>query len=200
MMEEFTIKQISEYLEVSKPTAQKIADRLQVKPIRIDNTNCRFYNLEDTERIIADRKPDFDFAVLRKDQNETAKPQNEAQSFAQSTEKLQNETANPEDNIEEKSEETEKPQNSNSVNELELLRQTVAIIEKQLEEKDKQLQVKDKQIQDLSDRLAEAMQLTGRQQYITAADKASGLLETDSKEVVEEQPPKKSFWKRLFRL
>lgn len=53
-------------------------------------------------------------------------------------------------------------------------------MQKQLEEKDKQLAVKDKQIEDLSNRLAEALQLTKGQQYIAAADKTKELIEADT--------------------
>ena len=119
-----------------------------------------------------------------------------------------------------------KPDKDND--QIEALNKLIDIIQKQLEEKDKQLAVKDKQIQDLSDRLAEAMQLTRGQQYITAADKTTELLEADNKRgqqeerpivvneaaikntaaytdnkekrVIEkpEQPQKKSFWQRLL--
>lgn len=63
---------------------------------------------------------------------------------------------------------------------IEALNRLIEIVQKQLEEKDKQLAVKDKQIADLSDRLAEALQLTKGQQYITAADKTKELLEADT--------------------
>ena len=78
---------------------------------------------------------------------------------------------------------TAKPPNE----ELALLRSMLSVIQEQLQEKDKQLSIKDKQIQDLSDRLAEAMQLTKGQQYIAAADKTTELLEADNKRSQEEQ-------------
>lgn len=121
-------------------------------------------------------------------------------------------------------EENDKKENPNKENEqIEALNKLIEIIQKQLEEKDKQLAVKDKQIQDLSDRLAEAMQLTRGQQYIAAADKTKELLEADTgrrdeegieldyttaapdtkdtgeQEKPQEQPQKKkSFFARLF--
>ena len=69
---------------------------------------------------------------------------------------------------------------------IEALNRLIDIIQKQLEEKDKQLAVKDKQIADLSDRLAEALQLTKGQQYIAAADKKK-LLEIEQRQQKSEQ-------------
>ena len=194
-MNEYSIRQIAELLKVSKPTVQKIANRLEIKPSRIDDeTNRRYYNLEDTERIIAEKEPNFDFAVLRKAEKIGANTAKEPQNFAESGAKGTANTAKEPQNF---AESTEKPQNVEGSSEIELLKHTLAIIEKQLEEKDKQLSIKDKQIQDLSDRLAEAMQLTKGQQYIAAADKATELIEVDNKAAGEQQK-KKSFWKRLF--
>ena len=209
MRSKFTAKQIAELLDVSKPTVQKAINKAEIKPVEIKKNKFRFYSYDDTVRIIEKIKPSFDMETLEivsdKPQNETAKPQI-------STEKPQNETAKPQN-------ETAKPQNAE---ELELLRRTVAIIEKQLEEKDKQ-------IKELSDRLAEALQLTKGQQYITAADKTSALLEADNKrnnredvadlnedleepaatiepaavaaETKEEEKPEENlgFWQRLIR-
>ena len=73
---------------------------------------------------------------------------------------------------------TAPPQNGNQ-RELDLLQELVKTIQKELEEKNKQLEIKDKQIQDLSDRLAEAMQLTRGQQYIAAADKTKDLVDKE---------------------
>ena len=97
---------------------------------------------------------------------------------------------------------------------MELLQELVKTIQKELEEKNKQLEIKDKQIQDLSDRLAEAMQLTRGQQYIAAADKTKELVDKETNTIdvspaavsghtdpdpEEERPKKKkSFWQRLF--
>ena len=108
------------------------------------------------------------------------------------------------------------PIRTDSQRELDLLQDLIKTIQKELEEKNKQLEIKDKQIQDLSDRLAEAMQLTRGQQYIAAADKTKELIETkepaapaadpEESKVVEqeqqEQPQqkKKGFWARIFGL
>lgn len=216
-MIEFTTKQLAELLSVSKPTVQKAINELAIQPERKDNNNRGYYSYADTVAIIKAVKPSFDFALLsefgEKPQNETAKPPNEPQK-----------TAKPQNLAQNSEEQTAKPPNE----ELELLRSMLTVIQEQLKEKDKQLEVKDKQIQDLSDRLAEAMQLTRGQQYIAAADKTTELLEADSKRGQQEEPivetngaaaaenpapaardrqedteeikqePKKSFWKRLF--
>ena len=71
------------------------------------------------------------------------------------------------------------PSQNGNQRELDLLQELVKTIQKELEEKNKQLEIKDKQIQDLSDRLAEAMQLTRGQQYIAAADKTKELVEKE---------------------
>lgn len=182
-MIEFTTKQIAELLSVSKPTVQKAINELAIQPERKDNNNRGYYSYADTVAIIKAVKPSFDFSLLsefgEKSQNGTAKPQNETTNTA----KPQNLAQNPE-------EQTEKPPNE----QLEFMRSMLSVIQEQLKEKDKQLEIKDKQIQDLSDRLAEAMQLTRGQQYITAADKTTELLEADAKKerqaehVVEDRP------------
>ncbi len=71
-------------------------------------------------------------------------------------------------------------ENKSDNDQIEALNKLIEIVQKQLEEKDKQIAVKDKQIADLSDRLAEALQLTKGQQYIAAADKTKELLEADT--------------------
>lgn len=83
----------------------------------------------------------------------------------------------------------------------ETVNKLISLLEKQLEEKDKQLEIKDRQIQDLSNRLAEALELTKGQQYITVADKATQLNNTPAPNVAEAEvmPQKVSFWDRLFK-
>ena len=213
-MMEFTTKQIAELLGVSKPTVQKAIKALAVEPARRENNNRAYYSYADAVSVIKVVRPDFDFSLLEgfgaKPKTETAKPPNEAQNIENPQNLAQNSEA-----------ETAKPPNA----ELDLLRNMLAVIQEQLQEKDKQLSIKDKQIQDLSDRLAEAMQLTRGQQYIAAADKTTELLEADNRRApqqeehvvvpedqTDQQPsassgeeaenkeplPKKSFWQRIF--
>ena len=214
-MKDYTVKEIAELLEVSKPTVQKVVNDLSLEPVRIEKNKYRFYNYADTVAIIRVIKPDFEFEklqnVFEKLQNETAKQPNE-------TEKSQNETAKQPIDTEKPQIDTEKQPNTAKSEELELMKSMLSLIKEQLKEKDNQLAIKDKQIQDLNDRLAEAMELTRGQQYITAADKTAQLMEkseaeevvdttidntpaaaTEDKVVGEEQPPqKKSFWGRWF--
>lgn len=78
----------------------------------------------------------------------------------------------------------------------------IDLLQEQLQEKDKQLAIKDKQIDDLSQRLAEALQLTRGQQYISAADKTAGLIEAQNQkqeERVIEAPEAKGFFRRIFK-
>ena len=97
----------------------------------------------------------------------------------------------------------------------------LAAKDKQIAALEEQLVVKDRQINDYSARLAEAMELTKGQQYISAAEKveriAAAQAAPENEEVITsvepvqgedipappdekaEQPPqKKSFWQRLI--
>lgn len=209
-MKDYTVKEIAEIVEVSKPTVQKVIKDLSIDPIRIEKNKFRFYCYDDVIKITKEIKSDFNIEKL---QNETAKPQN-------SFEKLQNETAKQHEEIEKSQNSFEKLQNGSHSDELDLMRSMLSLIQEQMKEKDKQLAIKDKQIQDLNDRLAEAMELTRGQQYITAADKTAQLIEkSESEEVMvsekekqeekaavekdqnikEDQPPqKKGFWSKLL--
>ena len=228
-MKDYTVKEIAELLEVSKPTVQKVVNDLSLEPVRIEKNKYRFYNYADTVAIIRVIKPDFEFEklqnVFEKLQNETAKQPNETEKSQNETAKQPIDTEKPQIDTEKQPIDTEKPQidtekqpNTAKSEELELMKSMLSLIKEQLKEKDNQLAIKDKQIQDLNDRLAEAMELTRGQQYITAADKTAQLMEkseaeevvdttidntpaaaTEDKVVGEEQPPqKKSFWGRWF--
>lgn len=181
-MKDYTVKEIAELLDVSKPTVQKVINDLSIEPVRIEKNKFRFYSYADTVGVIKAIKPDFEFEKLQnvceKSQNETEKPKSEF-------EKLQNETEKQPNQTEKSQTETEKPKNNGNSEELELVRSMLALIQEQLKEKDNQLAIKDKQIQDLNDRLAEAMELTRGQQYITAADKTAQLMEkTEVEDVI----------------
>ena len=175
-MMEFTVKQISELLEVSKPTVQKAINELAIIPDRIEKNKYRVYSYEKSVAIIRAIKEDFDFEKL------SEKPPIQ-------TEKPPSDTDKPLNVSEKPPIQTEKPPINNNSEELELLRTMLAVIQKQLEEKDRQISVKDKQIQDLSDRLAEAMQLTKGAQYITAADKTTELIEANNKQSQAAEEP-----------
>ena len=78
-MKDYTVKEIAELLEVSKPTVQKVVNDLSLEPVRIEKNKYRFYSYADTVGIIKVIKSDFDFSklqsVFEKSPNETAKPQ-----------------------------------------------------------------------------------------------------------------------------
>ena len=174
-MNEFTTKQIAEILGVSKPTVQKAIHKLAVKPDRTDNVNRAYYSYADTVAIIKTIRPSFnEFDKLAVGEKPPTPPPTEVQN-----------TDKPQSEVQTTANQTAKPPSA----EIELLQETISIIKAQLEEKDKQIAVKDKQIQDLSDRLAEAMQLTKGQQYIAAADKTTELLEADTKRTQMQEPP-----------
>lgn len=209
-MKDYTVKEIAEIIEVSKPTVQKVIKDLSIDPVRIEKNKYRFYCYADVVKVIKSIRSDFDFEKLQngieKSQNETEKSENFSEKQPNETEKPQNETA-------------KQPSGSHS-DELDLMRSMLSLIQEQMKEKDKQLAIKDKQIQDLNDRLAEAMELTKGIQYITAADKTVQLMEKSEAEDVrfaadvivekeaaaadqdirEEQPPqKKGFWGKIFK-
>lgn len=188
---EYTVKQMAELLNVSKPTVQKAIRSLKIKSDRKDNINRAYYSYENTITILRTIKPTFNFAVLsnlvEKPRSQTAKPPTEPPTTANSTAKTQSETAKPQTY-------TAKPQNGAGAagtdarnEEIQLLRDMLHTIQEQLREKDNQLAVKDRQIEELSNRLREAMELTKGQQYIAAADKTAELIEANSKTETENQ-------------
>ena len=213
MDKEYTVKEIADLLEVSKPTVQKKLNDLKLDPSTIKGNRCRYYSYDAAIKVIKSIRADFDITVLGADQESSkvqnfgAKTQNESAKIgAKSQEvgaKMQNESA--------------KTQSDFEKDQIEVLKDLVNVIQEQLKEKDKQLEVKDRQIQDLNNRLAEAMALTKGQQYIAAADKTTDLIEAQSKQMdpkedpeAERQPEplqpkkhvnkpkKKGFFKRFF--
>ena len=169
-MKYYTIKEISNIVGVSKTTIQKTIKEIQIDYDYI-NKNKQCYSIIKTIHIIKSIRPNFDVSEL------------EAQ-----TENSQTET-------EISPTKTENPQTER---EIEALNRLIDIINKQLDEKDKQLAIKDKQIEDLSNRLAEALELTKGQQYITVADKAQGMITSN---IVSDNNSQtnKGFWNKLFR-
>lgn len=204
----YTVKEIAELLQVSKPTVQRAINAAAIVADKEDNKHSRFYSLEKARQIILSIDAGFDVAVLAT-QTETTETFGETPPQTPQNEATQTETP---------------PQTG----EYELVKSMLATMQEQLAAKDKQiaaleeqLTVKDKQITDYSARLAEAMELTKGQQYIAAADKVERLAaaqavpeseenvipvepvpEADSPAPPDrktEQPPqKKSFWQRLL--
>ena len=65
-MKEFTVKEIADLLEVSKPTVQKAITEASIDPVRIEKNKYRMYSYADTVAIIKAVKSDFDFSVIAK--------------------------------------------------------------------------------------------------------------------------------------
>ena len=80
----YTVKDIAELLQVSKPTIQKAINDLQIEPDRIEKNKYRLYSEADAAAIIHCVRPDFDLSVLRKGteklENDRQEPQNEPQT------------------------------------------------------------------------------------------------------------------------
>ncbi len=210
-MSDFTVKEIADILKVSKTTVQKAIKAADISFDYIER-NRQYYSMEKTRQIVLSIREDFDFSLL---ESELANSQTETENSQTNTE---NQSGNSQTQTEKPQTETENSPTENR-EEIAALHRLIDLVQQQLAEKDKQLAVKDKQIQDLSDRLAEAMQLTHGQQYIAAADRVMQLKEsqhTEEETVVvspapagteqkvenplaaENPPQKKGLWARLF--
>lgn len=204
----YTVKEIADLLQVSKPTVQRAINAAGIEADKEDNKHSRFYSVEKVRQIILSINADFDVASLAK-QTDTSETFGETPPQTPQNDATQSETP---------------PQTGD----LELVKAMLTTLQGQLAAKDKQiaaleeqLVVKDRQINDYSARLAEAMELTKGQQYISAAEKveriAAAQAAPENEEVITsvepvqgedipappdgkaEQPPqKKSFWQRLI--
>ena len=179
-MNDFTVKEIADFLEVSKTTISKY---LKAAAIEADyvKSNRQYFSIEKTIEIIKAVKPDFDLKKLN------IQLENSQTKFAN----LQIESANQGEKLTNSQEESENlqtesanSQTSPSGTEIELMRSMVETLQEQLKIKDKQIAAyeeqianQSEQIKDYSARLREAMELTKGQQYIAAADKTAQLLE-----------------------
>jgi len=164
-MHNLTVRDIADMLKVSKTTVQKAIKAADINYDYVER-NRQYYNLDKARAIILSIRNDFDFSSF---ENQFA---NSATESATSTTNIENQTENLKIQLENHQPKTE---NSTTNDEMAALHRLIDLVQQQLAEKDKQLAAKDKQIQDLSDRLAEAMQLTHGQQYIAAADKVAQL-------------------------
>ena len=204
----YTVKEIADLLQVSKPTVQRAINAAGIEADKEDNKHSRFYSVEKARQIILSINADFDVASLAK-QTDTSETFGETPQQTPQNDATQSET----------------PQQTGD---LELVKAMLTTLQGQLAAKDKQiaaleeqLVVKDRQINDYSARLAEAMELTKGQQYISAAEKveriAAAQAAPENEEVIipvepvqgedtpappdgkaELPPQKKSFWQRLI--
>ena len=217
-MKQYSVKDIASMLNVSKTTIQRIIKIKKISPIQRDRQKC-YYSSADTITIIQTLNANYDISNLLED---TATPPQETEpeppqtaTPPQETEPEPNHTATPPQETEPEPPQTttppqetepEPPQTTtpptNSGDEILLLKEVIKTIQQQLEAKDKQIfnyeeqiKQKDKQIEDYSERLKEAIQLTRGQQYITAADKTTNLLNASN----QEEGKKQGFFARIFK-
>lgn len=146
----FTIREVAELLGLSKPTVQKAF--MDIEPVQIENNGRRLYAYIDGLRVIERLDPSFDLLKItkfRKPQDEdTAK---ETDKTAESTEKLLKD-------------------------QIGTLQFMIDTLQSQLKAKDEQIEFLNKTVTGLSDRLQDALELAGRQQYLIAA-KTEGVKE-----------------------
>ena len=204
---EYTVKQIAEFIGVTKPTVQTAIKKLNIQPLRTDNINRAFYSLNDTTLVIRTIKPDFNISTLI---GTTEKPQSKPQSTPPNAANnfsviLQNDIENSLDQEENRKKEVPKTEKQNRQKEenvnaaaadnktndyiyhyLSFLEEQIRSKDQQIEtafkqisEKDKQIEEKDKQIQELLNRLTQSMDLTKGLQYIT--EQYSGKIRNSSK-------------------
>ena len=187
-MKYYTIKEIADIVGVSKTAIQKTIKEIQIDYDYI-NKNKQCYSIIKTIHIIKSIRPNFDVSELEA----------QTENSPTKTEIPPTKTENQTDNFYKQTENSQtKTENSQTEREIEALNRLIDIINKQLDEKDKQLAIKDKQIEDLSNRLAEALELTKGQQYIAVADKAQGMITSN---IVSDNNSQinKGFWNKLFR-
>ena len=162
----YTVKEIAELLNVSKPTIQRYINTAAIEPDKEEN-QCRYYSYDKAVEIIKAVNAEFDISRIAADHEA---PQNDAPQTATEPQNDAPQTATP-------------PQNA----EIDILKSVIATIQEQLVIKDKQIANMDRQIAayedqitDYSKRLKEALELTKGQQYIAAADKTAQIMDKES--------------------
>lgn len=189
-MKNYTVKEIAELLEVSKPTVQRAINKLSIEASLVEKNKYRYYDYEHVRVIIEAIKPDFDFAVIETPQQSTETPKTCIETPLQSVETPQQEA----------------PQ-TDSRNDLETINKMLEMLQKELDKKNEELAKKDEKIDNLENKLHEAyLQIADfgqKAQYITAVDKTNQYLENKSvdENVIKPEEPetkKKSFLKKLF--
>ena len=159
-MNEFTVKEIADLLEVSKTTVQKYIKKTRLSYDHISK-NKQFYSYDKVRRIIKAIKPDYDLAAFD----------------------LENNTENSKENLENSKAETENSKENleNSKAETENSKEKQDITEKMLEMLQKEIDKKDQEIKDLRDKLDKAYgtiaDMANKAQYITAADKTAQIID-----------------------
>ena len=62
----YTVKEIADLLQVSKPTVQRAINAVGIEADKEDNKHSRFYSVEKVRQIILSINADFDVASLAK--------------------------------------------------------------------------------------------------------------------------------------
>ncbi len=151
----YTVKEIAELLNVSKPTIQRYINTAAIEPDKEEN-QCRYYSYDKAVEIIKAVNAEFDISRIAADHEA---PQNDAPQ-----------TATP-------------PQNAEieilkSV--IATIQEQLVIKDKQIANMDRQIAAYEDQITNYSKRLKEALDLTKGQQYIAAADKTAQIMDKES--------------------
>lgn len=151
----YTVKEIAELLNVSKPTIQRYINTAAIEPDKEEN-QCRYYSYDKAVEIIKAVNAEFDISRIAADHEA---PQNDAPQ-----------TATP-------------PQNAEieilkSV--IATIQEQLVIKDKQIANMDRQIAAYEDQITNYSKRLKEALDLTKGQQYIAAADKTAQIIDKES--------------------
>lgn len=178
-MKDYTVKEIAELLEVSKPTVQKMINDLGIEFITKGKRD-RFYTEDNVIEIIKAINPNFDLSKIIE---KTAKTENEPQNIEESTENIEKDTENTEkDNAN-----TEKDR---KIEDLQM--QLLETLQKQIADQQKQLESKDQEIQHLH-------KLLDQQQVLTLqANQKIELLE--NKQVDKPEEPEEVYEKSWFGL
>ena len=172
----YTVKEIAELLNVSKPTIQRYINTAAIEPDKEEN-QCRYYSYDKAVEIIKAVNAEFDISRIAADHEA---PQNDAPQTATPPQNAQNTAPEPQNDAPQTA---TPPQNA----EIEILKSVIATIQEQLVIKDKQIANMDRQIAAYEDqitnyskRLKEALDLTKGQQYIAAADKTAQIMDKES--------------------
>lgn len=187
-MKEYTVKEIAELLEVSKPTVQRAINKLSIEASSVIKNKYRCYAFEDVRAIIEAIRPDFDFAVFETPHHNTETPKECVET--------------PQNCCETPKECSGTPQQT-ATNEIETINKMLEMLQKELEMKNNELAKKDEKIDALENKLHEAYNQIAdfgmKAQYITAVDKTNQYLtNTSGENKTEEEPKKKGLFSKLF--
>lgn len=185
MKKDYTVKEIAELLDVSKPTVQKVINDKKIEACRIEKNKFRYYNIEQTKEIILEIQEDFDIEKI-------------SPNTAKNTAKFATNGDNS-DNFAEVSEKSfEKSQNATL--------KLIEMLQNEIDKKDKELEKKNKRIEKLEATIEEHTKtiadLAKQASYITAADKTAQIIDKSQEQAeaaaaADDKPVKKK-WFNFF--